>query len=75
MYFEKIRPLIAERFDLDENIIEMDTKIIEDLGADSLDVADMLMMLEDEFDIVIPDETAEQMKTIGDLVDYLDNNA
>ena len=74
MYFEKIKSLLAERFDVSEDSINLETKIIEDLKADSLDVVDMLMTIEDEYDISIPDDIAQGMKTVGDVVAYLDEN-
>mgnify|MGYP000218343261 CR=1 FL=1 len=74
MYFEKIKSLLAERFDVSEDSINLETKIIEDLKADSLDVVDMLMTIEDEYDISIPDDIAQDMKTVGDVVAYLDEN-
>lgn len=74
MYFEKMKALLAERFDISEDSITEDTRIIEDLKADSLDVVDMLMELEDEYDISIPDDVAQEMKTVGDVAEYLEQN-
>lgn len=74
MYFEKIRSLLAQHFDVSEDSITEDTCIMEDLKADSLDVVDMLMTLEDEYDISIPDDVAQDMKTVGDVASYLDEN-
>ena len=73
MYLEKMKPLLADRFDAKEEDITLDTKIVEDLGADSLDVVDLLMAIEDEYDISIPEDAAEKMKTVGDVVAYLEN--
>ena len=73
MYLEKMKPLLADRFDVKEEDITLDTKIVEDLGADSLDVVDLLMAIEDEYDISIPEVAAEKMKTVGDVVAYLEN--
>ena len=75
MYFEKIAEIIAEKFDIDVNEVKLTTNIFEDLGADSLDIVDMLMMLEDQYNITIPDEDAQEMKTIGDVVNYIEENA
>ena len=75
MYFEKIAEIIAEKFDIDVNEVKLTTNIFEDLGADSLDIVDMLMMLEDHYNITIPDEVAQEMKTIGDVVNYIEENA
>ena len=72
MIFEKVRAILAEQLDLDENSIEMDSAIVDDLGADSLDIVDLVMSLEDEFDAEIPDEAIENMKTVGDVVHFLE---
>ncbi len=74
MIFEKIKTLLAEQLDADENDMTLDTDIAKDLGADSLDVVELLMAIEDEFDIEIPDEEIENIKTIGDLAEYIQNN-
>lgn len=74
MIFEKIKNLLAEQLDADENDMTMDTDIAKDLGADSLDVVELLMAIEDEFDIEVPDEQIESIKTIGDLVEYIQSN-
>lgn len=74
MYFEKVRAILAEQLDLDIDSISMDSAIIDDLGADSLDIVDLVMTLEDEFDSEIPDEAIENMKTVGDVVHFLEEN-
>ena len=74
MYFEKVRAILAEQLDLDIDSINMDSAIIDDLGADSLDIVDLVMTLEDEFDSEIPDEAIENMKTVGDVVHFLEEN-
>ena len=74
MVFEKIRAIIAAQFDVDEDSITIATGIADDLGADSLDVVEVLMSIEDEFDVEIPDEAIETIKTIGDLVNYIESN-
>ena len=71
MFLEKIKPMIAEEFGIDEAQITADTRIIEDLGADSLDLVDMLTIIEDDFNIVIPDEAAMNMRTVGDVVNFM----
>ena len=71
MVFEKVKSILCEQLDADENKVTMDTLIAEDLGADSLDVVDLLMSLEDEFDVEIPDEEIENIKTVGNLVHYI----
>lgn len=75
MYFEKIAEIIAEKFDIDVNEVKLTTNIFDDLGADSLDIVDMLMMLEDQYNVTIPDEIAMEIKTIGDVVNYIEENA
>ncbi len=74
MVFEKIREILATQFDKDPEEITMDTDIQEDFNADSLDIVDLLMSIEDEFDISIPDEDVTGMKCVGDLVKYIENN-
>ena len=75
MVFEKVRNIICEQLDLDEDKVTIDSSIVDDLGADSLDVVDMLMSIEEEFDIEIPDEEIESIKVIGDLVKYIEANS
>ena len=74
MIFEKIRSIIAEQLDLDEETITMDSDCVEDLGADSLDMVDLVMSFEDEFGIEVPDEAVEKVKTVGDIVRYIEEN-
>lgn len=74
MVFEKIREIIASQFDIDEEKITMETTVADDLGADSLDVVEVLMSVEDEFSVEIPDEAIEEIKSVGDLVNYIENN-
>jgi len=71
--FEKIRKLIAEQLNMDEEKITMESKVIEDLGADSLDMVEMLMTLEDEFDVRIPEDASNSMSTVGDLVKFIED--
>ena len=71
MFLEKIKPMIAEKFGIVEAQITADTRINEDLGADSLDLVDMLTIIEDDFNIVIPDEAAMNMRTVGDVVNFM----
>ena len=66
MIFEKVKGILAEQLDIDEDSITADSSIVEDLGADSLDIVDLVMSLEDEFDTEIPDEAIEGIKTVGD---------
>lgn len=74
MVFEKIKTILAEQLDANEEDLTMDTNIAKDLNADSLDVVELLMSIEDEFDVEIPDEEIENIKTIGDLTEYIQNN-
>ena len=74
MVFDKIREILADQLDANVDEMTMDTRIAEDLGADSLDVVEMLMGVEDEFGIEIPDDAIEDLKTIGNVVEYIENN-
>lgn len=73
MVLEKVKKILSEQFDVDEDSITQETKIEEDLGADSLDVVDLLMSIEDEFEIEIPDEDIEGVKTVGEMEQYIKN--
>lgn len=75
MVLEKVKAILAEQFDVEEDTITMETSVAEDLGADSLDVVDLLMSIEDGFEIEIPDTEIENMKTVGDLVKYIEANS
>ena len=66
--------MIAEQLEIDEDSITMESALIEDLGADSLDVVDLVMSIEDEFEIEVPDEAIENMRTIGDAVKFIEAN-
>ena len=71
MEFEKLKKIIVDVLNVDENEITMDTTFIDDLGADSLDVFEIMMGLEEEFDIEIPNEQAEKIVTVGDAVEQI----
>lgn len=73
MYFDKVREALAKQFELDPESITLETNLIDDLGADSLDVVELIMSLEDEFGVSISDEDAAQLYTVGRIVDYLEN--
>ena len=74
-HFEKIKSIIADHLGIDDlETITMETSLVEDLEADSLDAVEVIMALEDEFGIEIPDEDAENFKTIGDLYKYIEAN-
>ena len=74
MVLEKVKMILSNQFDVEEDSITPETNIADDLGADSLDVVDMLMSLEDEFDVEIPDEEIERIRTVGELVAYIEEN-
>ena len=71
---EKVKAILSEQFDVEEDSITPDTNLSEDLEADSLDVVDLLMSIEDEFEIEVPDEEIENIKTVGDVVRYIEEN-
>ena len=71
--FEKVRKLISEQLSKPIEKITPDTKIIDDLCADSLDIVEMLMSLEDTFNLTVPDEVASSIVTVKDIVDFIDN--
>ena len=72
--FEKIRALLAEQLDIDPEKITPDSDIVNDFGADSLDVIDMITTLSDEFGVEIPDEEIENFHTVGDVVAYVEEH-
>ncbi len=72
MIFEQVRNALAKQFELDPETITAETNLIDDLGADSLDVVELIMSLEDEFGIAISDEDAAQLYTVGRIVEYLE---
>lgn len=74
MVFEKVRKIIAEQLDVDIDSVTNDASITDDLGADSLDVVDLIMSFEDEFDVEIPDEAVENIHTVSDIVKYIEDN-
>lgn len=71
MEFEKLKKIIAEVLNVDEEEITMETTFVDDLGADSLDIFQIIMGLEEEFDIEIPNEQAEKIVTVGDAVEQI----
>jgi len=74
MTFEKVKKIIVEQLGVEEDEVTMESSFIDDLGADSLDIVELIMALEEEFDIEIPDSEAEKITTVGDAVDYIKNN-
>ena len=69
--FEKVKEIIVEQLGVTETSVTMEASFIDDLGADSLDVVELIMALEEEFDTEIPDSDAEKVVTVGDVVDYI----
>ena len=74
MVLEKVKAILSEQCDVEEDSITPDTNLSEDLEADSLDVVDLLMSIEDEFEIEVPDEEIENIKTVDQLVKYIEAN-
>ena len=73
MVFEKVRSIIMDQLDVEEDKVTLDAVIQDDLGADSLDIVDLVMSFEEEFDIEIPDDQVENIKTVGDIVKYIED--
>ena len=73
MVFDKIKDIIVEQLDVEEDAVTMEASITDDLGADSLDVVDLVMSIEESFDVEILDEEVENIKTVGDIVKYIEN--
>ena len=71
---EKIKEITAEQLDIDESLVTMDASFINDLEADSLDLVQLMMAFEEEFDMEISDEEAEEISTVGDAVNYIKEN-
>ena len=69
--FEKIRACLAEQLDIEPDEITMDSNILDDFGADSLDLVDLVMALEDEFEVEVPDDAIESFHTVGDVVRFV----
>ena len=72
--FEKVKKIIIEQLNVSEDSVTKEASFIDDLGADSLDVVELIMALEEEFDIEIPDSDAEKVVTVGDVVEYIKEN-
>lgn len=69
-----VKEILSNQLGVDSDTIEQDTDIIKDLGADSLDIVEMLMVIEQEYDVVIPDEVITSLKTVGDVAAYIENH-
>ncbi len=74
MVFEKVRAIICDQLELEEDVVTMDAILLEDLGADSIDLADLVMTFEDEFDMEISDDALESIKTVADIVKFIEEN-
>ncbi len=73
MIFEKLKEIILEQLDVDEEEVTMEADILEDLNADSLDVVLLMKTISEEFEMVVPDDAVDSIKTVGDIVDYIEN--
>lgn len=73
--FEKVKAIIVDQLGANADEVSLDASFIDDLGADSLDLVELIMALEEEFDLEVPDEDAEKLVTVGDAVDYIKQNA
>ncbi len=74
MVFEKVKSILIDQLDVEEEKVTPEASIANDLGADSLDIVDLVMSLEEEFDLEIPDDQVENIKTVGDIVKYIEDN-
>ena len=72
--FEKVRDIVVEQLGVEADEVSIESTFIDDLGADSLDIVELIMAFEEEFNIEIPDEAAEKIKTVQDVVNYIDQN-
>ena len=71
MVFEKVREILCDQLEIDPDEVTLDTDLVKDLGADSLDLVEVIMAIEDEFDVQIKDEDLENIKSVGDLINYI----
>lgn len=72
--FDKVRDIVVDQLSVEADEVNIDSTFIDDLGADSLDIVELIMAFEEEFGIEIPDEAAEKIKTVQDVVSYIDQN-
>ena len=72
--FERVKSVIVDQLGADESAVTLNASFVDDLGPDSLDIVELIMGLETEFDIEIPDEEAEKIRTVGDAVNYIKDN-
>lgn len=73
--FDKVKGIIVEQLGVEEDEVTPDASFIEDLGADSLDIVELIMALEEEFDLEVPDEDAEKLQTVNDVIEYIRENS
>lgn len=71
---ERVKNIIADQLGVNEEEVNLESKFIEDLGADSLDIVELIMAMEEEFECEIPDDEAEKIRTVEDVINYLKNN-
>lgn len=71
--FDKVKAIVVEQLGVDEAEVTIDSTFIDDLGADSLDIVELIMAFEEEFNVEIPDDVAEKIKTVKDIVEYIDS--
>ena len=71
--FDKVKTIVVEQLGVDEAEVKIDSTFIDDLGADSLDIVELIMAFEEEFNVEIPDDVAEKIKTVKDTVEYIDS--
>lgn len=74
MVFEKIKKILSEQFEINEGLITLESNLVDDLGANSLDFVDIAMSIEDEFGIEVPEELVEKISTVGDIVNFVEEN-
>lgn len=72
MVFEKLKEILSEQLEIKEDYINLDSNIVDDLGASSLDIVDIVTCIEDEFSLEVPDELIENVQTVGDIVDFIE---
>ncbi|NLW26481.1 MAG: acyl carrier protein [Hungateiclostridium saccincola] len=75
MVLDKVKKIIMEQLGVEGDEITLESSFIDDLGADSLDIVELIMALEEEFDLEIPDSEAEKISTVGDVIEYIKNNS
>jgi acyl carrier protein len=73
--FEKVKDIVVEQLGVEADEVTMEASFVDDLGADSLDIVELIMALEEEFNMEIPDEEAEKISTVGDVVEYIKKNS